>query len=258
MSWASRRRASYAFGVSLFFAVVIGGPIGYWYFSIPATCTDGIENQGETDVDRGGPCLLLDTRALSPASILWSRSFRVRDGSYSAAAYIQNANEQAGVSGVRYKFTFYDEKNIFVGERFGSTYIMPGSITPIFEGAIATGNRVVAHTYFQFEDPLAWERLENRALSIEINDKQLTDIGTVPRVHASARNTSVHDMYDVVFRAAVFDPAGNAFAASETTIPKLRAGEKQNIVFTWPDPFTIAVGRIDVVPLVKPAMPRAE
>ncbi len=253
MSWASRRRATYAFGVFLFFAILVGVPGGYWYFSIPETCDDGIQNQGETAPDRGGPCPLLDVNALSPASILWSRSFKVRDGSYSTVAYIQNANEQAGVRTVSYKFTFYDERNIFVTERTGETFIMPSGITPIFVGPVESGNRTIAHTYFQFTEPLNWERLHSTAQVIEINDKNLVDATSVPRLTATATNTSVEDLYDVIFRAVIFDPAGNAFAASQTTLPRLRAGEKQQIVFTWPGPFAITVGRIDVIPVSAPA-----
>ncbi len=252
MSWASRRRSAYAFGVFLFFAILIGVPTAYWYFSIPETCTDGIQNQGETSPDRGGPCPLLDSNALSPASILWARAFRVRDGSYGAMAYIRNANEQAGMRSIRYRFSFYDERNIIVAEREGQTYIMPGAVTPVFEGGINTGNRIIAHTYFEFLEDIEWERLRNTATVIEVNDKQILDTQTVPRLTASVTNTSVIDLVDVIVRATAFDPAGNAFAASQTAIPKLRAGEKREIAFTWPDPFAITVGRIDVIPLVKP------
>ncbi len=255
MSWATRKRATYGFGVFLFFLIVLGGPAVYWYFTIPPTCSDGKRNQGETSPDRGGPCLLLDAEALMPAPVLWSRSFPVRDGSFNSVAYIQNENVSAGVRRVAYRFALYDTANVLVAERMGHTFIMPGSVTPVFESNIETGNRVAVRTYFIFSEEPQWERMQDRSRIIVINDKELLDAGSAPKLSATALNSSVTDMTDLLFVATVFDQAGNAFASSQTLIPKLRGGEKQDITFTWPDPFTVTVGRIDIIPLVVPASP---
>lgn len=252
MSWASRRRTTYATGVMLFFLLVIGGPIAYWYFTIPPTCTDGIQNQTETAVDRGGPCPLLDQRYLSPSAVLWARSFRVRDGAYNSMAYIQNPNDNAGVARVRYRFGLYDENNVLVAERMGSTFIMPGGITPVFEGAIETGHRIVAHTYFEFSEPLVWEHMKSAANAIRVNDKNIASADTAPRITATAENESVADLKNVRFMAAVFDPAGNAFASSQTAVERLDGGEKLPIIFSWPTAFNISVGSVDVIPVVAP------
>lgn len=252
MSWATRRRAAYGGGVFLFFAVVIGSPIAYWYFTIPATCVDGIQNQGETTPDRGGPCVLLDEETLVPAPVLWARSFQVRDGSFNSIAYIQNSNDTAGVRNIVYRFALYDSQNVLVAEREGSTFIMPGAITPVFESGIQTGNRMAVRTYFIYRDDPQWERMEDRSRLIVINDKDLTDTENTPKLTATARNTTVRDITSIRFIATIFDQTGNAFATSQTSIPKLKAGEKQEITFTWPDPFGVVVGRVDIIPLVEP------
>lgn len=236
----------------LFFLITVGGPIAYWYFTIPPTCEDGIQNQGETSPDHGGPCKLLDAYALTPAPILWARSFPVRDGSFNSVAYIQNSNEGAGVKRIAYRFALYDTENVLVAEREGATFIMPGAVTPVFESNIQTGNRVAVRTYFIFREDPIWERLVDQSHIVHVNDKRLTDTTTAPRVSATAFNSSVTDMTNVILIATVFDQAGNAFASSQTKLPKLRAGEKQEITFTWPDPFTVGVGRIDIIPLVAP------
>ncbi len=255
MSWASRRRAQYAFGIVLFLVIVVGLPLAYLYISRPPTCFDGIQNQRETAVDRGGPCALLDERSLTPSSSLWSRSFRVRDGSYNAIALIQNPNTEAGVRAVQYRFGLYDERNIFVAERTGTAFLMPGAITPIFEGAIDTGNRVVTRTYFDLTSPVTWERLVDMSEVIEISNTSSEDLTTAPRVRADVKNTSVAPVKDIVLIAVLYDPAGNAFAVSQTALTELRAGEQREITFTWPNPLTIALGRIQVLPVVAPKAP---
>ena len=252
MSWAARRQTMYATGVFLFFAVLLGGPLAYWYFTIPPTCTDGIQNQGETKIDRGGPCPLLDDDALTSTGLLWTRSFRVRDGLYSSVAYIQNPNPDAGIRSVRYVFKLYDERNVLVTERVGRTYIMPGSVTAVFEGGIDTGSRVVAHTYFEFLQSPQWERLEDTSQVLSVQNSAISDTNTMPRLTATVENTSVKELRDIKLVAIISDPAGNAFTASQTAIPVLGAGEKEEVVFTWPAPFSVTVGRIVVLPLSPP------
>lgn len=254
MSWASRRRFIYGLGVSAFFALIIGGPILYYFATIPATCTDGKLNQGETSIDKGGPCPLLDPQQLSPASVLWTRSFRVRDGSYNSIAYVQNSNKNAGARSVGYRFGLYDQNNVLVAERTGRTYIMPGAVTPVFAGAIDTGNRIVTHTYFEFTDPIRWERLQGAEGIVSVSDRTIQTTDTTPRITALVRNESVNQLNDLVFSAAAFDALGNAIAASQTTLPFLGPRETREIVFTWPDPFSTRVGRLDIITLIAPTV----
>lgn len=251
MSWASRRRSIYLTGIIAFLVLVVGIPLLKFSYRVP-TCTDEIQNQGETAPDKGGPCPILDERALSPASILWSRSFSVRDGVYGAVAYVVNENEKAGVKSVRYRFGLYDGRNVLIAERTGRMFIMPASITPVYEMNIDTGNRVVAHTYFEFSEPLVWERLKNEAAVVSVSNRVVTGVDTSPRLTAIAENGFVAPVLGLSFVAVIFDPSGNARASSMTSLSRLNAGEKQQIIFTWPNRFIWPVGRIDIFPLVSP------
>ena len=252
MSWAMRRRILYLFGVFLFFAITAGGPIAYKVATVPPTCDDGIQNQGETGVDTGGPCPLLNPAQLQPSATLWSRAFKVRDGSYSAAAYIENPNGGAGASTTPYIFRLYDSENVLVADRTGITAIMPGRTTPVFEAGIDTGNRPVTRAFFSYTQEPRWEQMRDTARAIEVSEIASADIAQSPRVRALVRNASTAPVFDITLVATVFDTAGNAYAASATRIPRLSPDERQEVVFTWPDPFPSLVGRIDVIPVVAP------
>lgn len=256
MSWASRRRATYGFGALAFLILVVGAPIAYSILSTPATCTDGRQNGEETSVDKGGTCPLLDDRLLSPHALLWSRSFRVRDGSYNAVAYVHNPNKNAGVKSVAYRFGLYDSQNVLVAERIGRTYIMPGVITPIFEGAIGTGERVASRTQFEFLEPLSWERLDDASSVIRIIERRVEGAESAPKVIVRVENTSVRALTNITFIATVAGPSGNAVTASQTTLDRLAGGASEEIVFTWPDPFGATIGSIDITALVAPEEPR--
>lgn len=238
-------------GVILFFGILSGIPVLIWMYE-PATCFDSKLNQNETAVDRGGPCKLLDPQRLIPHSVLWTRAFLSREGVHSAVAYIENPNQGAGVKEAPYRMKIYDDRNVLVGEREGVTPIMPGVITPVFEGEMESGNRTATRAFFEFIAPLVWERLEDQSIGVAVTDRLIKDIETAPRITAIVTNNDVINHLNVSIVAVVFDTAGNAFAASRTIIPELDARAAIPVAFTWSEPFTRRVGRVDVLPIVPP------
>jgi hypothetical protein len=252
MSWATRRKTIYLTGVFLFFAIVVGGPVAYHFLSIPPNCHDGKQDGGETAIDEGGPCLILNPAQLQPEGVLWARSFNVRQGDYDAVAYIDNPNQHAGVMEAQYELDLYDDQNALVADIGGTTFIMPGGVTPVFIGNISTGNRIAVHTQFQLTGPLTWESAIDIAQGISVSNEQTSQTASSSAVTAIATNTSVAPITDLTFVATVFDPSGNAIATSQTALQSLAAGANQQIFFTWPSTFSAPVGRIDIIPEVAP------
>lgn len=242
-------------GITLFFAVVIGIPLAV-YLHRPATCFDGIMNQGETYTDMGGPCEILDPRTLTPHAVLWSRPFFVRNGVYSAAAYIENPNADAGVVEAPYRFQLYDSKNVLVAERQGTTYIVPGTVTPVFERQIDVGARTATRAFFELGSPLTWQRLVDMGDEVGVSNKILETPETAPRLTATVHNNNVALRQNLTIFAVVFDTAGNAIGASQTIVDRLAGNETRDIVFTWAQPFDRQVGRVDIIPSIPPASPR--
>lgn len=239
----------------LVFAILIGVPL-FMVLHKPPSCQNGKQDGGETAIDKGGPCSVLDERTLTPEAVMWARTFQVRQGVSSAAAYIDNPNQTGGVLKAPYKFSLYDAGNVIVAEREGTAFILPGSVTPVFEGQISTGNREAVRAFFEFTGPLVWQKVRDVSRAINITGKQVTDTSTLPRVAAKAQNTSVTGFKDVTFVAVVFDTAGNAFAASETVVSSIPAGKGVDITFTWPTAFTRVVGHVDITPIVPPVATR--
>lgn len=251
MSWASVRRAEYLFGVILFFVVIIGGPLLYWGISaIPPACPVGTMRPAGIS---SGACSELDPRYLQSVSVMWARAFRVRADSYTAVAYVQNSNPNAGVQQAHYKMGLYDGGNVLIAEREGEMFIMPGSITPVLETGIYTGNRDVVHTYFQITDasPI-WKEATNPAADIKVSNESVTGLEAAPRVEARVRNASLDSRHNISFVITLFDTTGNAFAASGTALQELAPGATAQIAFTWPQPFPTVIGRIDIIPLLQP------
>jgi len=251
MSWAARRRAYYlggTFGVfALLFLLVL-----FFALRTTPTCFDGRHNGDERGVDCGGTCRkVCEADALAP-QVLWSRSFRVAPGVYNAVAYVENPNFSAGVKSVPYRFTLYDSSNVTIAEREGRTYLLPGGITPIFEGTIATGERSPARTLFELGDIAEWVVTRDRATSpLSVADRRISRIDTMPRIDANIENSSVVDIFDIEVVSVIYDANDNAIGASRTVVPLLPRQSSEPVVFTWPEPFAVAIERclapVDVV-----------
>ena len=77
---------------------------------------------------------------------------------------------------------------------------------------------------------------------------QVTETGT-PRITSVLRNDAFEAAYQVRVVATVFDAEGIAIAASQTLVPVLAARSSVPLTFTWNEPFTAPIGRIEVAPL---------
>lgn len=250
--WANKMRVMYITGFALLITAAVA-PSVYKSLTPPLTCSDGLQNQGETAPDLGGPCHYLNPVDLRPLSKLWSRSFIVAPGIYSSVAYVENPNLKGGIRKTHYIFKLYDERNILVAERVGETFIPPGKVVAIFEGNVMTGNRVPKRTTFQFIDSFTWETMQPEfAAEIFVINKVFKEVHNSPRLSAKVQNKGVYTLYNLVVVATVFDNEGNAIGASRTVIDRLPADSVQDIVFTWPKPFDSFVSRLDVVPLLPP------
>ncbi|NBV76602.1 hypothetical protein EBR66_00310 [bacterium] len=255
MSWAARRRFLYLLGLAIIVGALTLIPT-YIHFKQPPTCFDGKQNQGETQVDKGGPCSVLDENALIPLAVQWARAFPTQEGLYNAVAYIENANEGAGVRELRYEMKLYDSRNVLVAVRAGKTFIMPGSVNPIFEARIEAGNRVVTRAFLDVTPQPQWERAEDRARMMVIENVRPSSETTAPRIDATVHSVRAVSTTDVKVVAVAFDTAGNAFAGSRTALDIMQPDERKEVSFTWPQPWIFTVGRIDVLPVVEPEWTR--
>ncbi len=245
MSWAGQRKILYFFGFILFLLVVVGLP---WYFLSrrPATCFDGVQDQGEQGIDCGGPCTnLCAPLELSPV-VLWSRIFTIAPGVYSVAARVENPNAAAEAFAVPYTFSIYDAENNLIVSRSNTTFIPPGQDFLILESDVAlptdtTQSASPARVTFKFTAPIGWRSAPSAAA--EFNDLKIQNISSVfpatssPEISADIANISFTDLPRVDVGVILYDNSGNAIGVSKTYVDSLPHQTSQHIVFTWIEPF---------------------
>ena len=252
ISWATKRQLSY-FSI-IFGAILIGLFILiYPSFNKEPTCFDGKQNGDESGIDCGGSCQKVCTPQALQLVTLWARTFKVADGKYNVMAYVENQNRESGIPIISYEFKIYDDSNIFIAQRTGTTFITSNDRTAIFEGGIETGNRIPARVVFSFTSAPTWikvDRDQRNALAVSAEDKVLSNPFTQPKLEAQIVNKTFNKLRNVDVYALLYDGDNNVLEASKTLIDSLDKSSKKGVVFTWPKPLGEQPTRIDIFPQV--------
>jgi len=251
VSWSAKRQFFYIGATIVVFIFALALPILFVTYKAPS-CTDGVKNQEEQGIDCGGPCSVLCKASALDMVIHWQRSFRVKEGVYSAVAYVENPNFEYGARNISYRFKLYDKDNILIYQRDGSTFIPPRKIFGIFESNILTGARVPARTFFEFSSVPVWEKTAVYEPILALTSKPPEDQSTSPHLTASVANRGLDPIYNVEVVAIVYDETSNAVAASRTIVDSVGKGVSVPLTFTWPEPFAAPVVRTELLYRVLP------
>ncbi|MDQ5883096.1 MAG: hypothetical protein QG654_7 [Patescibacteria group bacterium] len=252
LDWSSKRKLGYL-GAFLFAIIGISIFILWPYFNQEPTCFDRKQNGDEAGIDCGGSCLLTCSADTYKLVTLWSRAFPVTGGSYNLMAYVENQNREAGISKINYEFRVYDEENIFMARREGSTFITSNDRTAIFEGGIEAGNRKPSRVDFTFTSVPVWlkiNREQRNALSVSVEDKALSNPFESPKINANVVNNTLRNIEDLDIFVVLYDEEDNVINVSKTFVENLPKNSKLPIVFTWPEPLSKNPSRVDIFPQV--------
>jgi hypothetical protein len=249
MSWAKRRKATYLGGTILFFIIIILIIVVPKLFKT-ATCFDGIKNQDELGIDCGGVCSknnLCKDQYNNPI-VQWVRWAKVTSaGTYNVLAYVENPNLGAGAYNAPYNFKIYDKNDVLLFEKSGTTYIPPNKNFAVFEDGININDKTPARISFTFAGNAVWQKMDNTDLGIVSDSSTLSKETTKPRVDAVIRNKNLKSVDNVEVVAILYSSDENAIAFSRTMIDTIQGQSTQNIVFTWPEPFSEKVYRIELI-----------
>lgn len=234
-SWSTQRKFTYLgiFFAFVFLTVIV--PIFFVFHKQPS-CFDGKQNGDEKDVDCGGSCQLLCKADSLPPNVIWSRAFKVKEGVYSAVAYLENRNI-ASEATAAYIFKFYDKDNVLISSREGITFIPRNKAFAVFESDIETTDKVPYRVSFDFKNKIIWRNSLGDEPEITVINKSLKSEDTTPRVDALIENFSLDTIPRVEAVAIVYDSEENAIAASRTFVDDLPRSQSTPITFTWPAPF---------------------
>lgn len=248
-SWRARRQL-----IAFLIIASIVGAAAFRFASrfIPeASCFDRTQNQGEAEIDCGGPCGACELRNPKSISIFWARAAHASPGVFDAVALIENPNEALSSGRVEYEFTFFDG----IGEiarRVGTTFIFPQERTYVIEANMRT-SRTPIRIEFRILD-VTWQVGDTRApmLVVEGRTYEARPNGAQKRsvVEAMVVNTTHFDFRRMETSIVVFDPDGNVVGTNRIVNEGVRAGERVSVISLWPAEFAGTVAAIEVKPRV--------
>jgi Mg-chelatase subunit ChlD len=244
-SWAMKRRLIYGFGFLLTLAL-IGFAIYYTQVDRTTSCTDGKKNGDESGIDCGGSCKnICKSEVLSPI-VLWSKAFNISQNVYSVAALVENPNISSSNSNAKYVFKVYDAKNSLLGTREGEIFIPKNKKFLIFEPGFNFVNSVPKRVELEFTSFSEWQKDNAVEPDLTIDYSPLQSTSTSPYIEGTVTNNSLFDIGKVELSTLVADGRENVVAVSRTFIDRLRKGESQKFVFTWPKPFDLGVESCEI------------
>lgn len=242
--WAFWRRVQYIF-LLVFLLGAAGAFVYVQYGYTEPTCFDGLLNGDEHDVDCGGSCERICAVEIIPPRVVWAESFRITDGQYNAVAYVENRNTGIGTPKLTYTMTLKDAEGV-ITERTGSTVFPPGSVYPLFEGKILTGDRVPTQTIVTFAPTVVWQKGSLSREQFELKRRDLLQVDTTPRLTAELYNKTLEEARDVEIVATIFDAGKRPLTASRTVVPLFAGRSTETVVFTWPHPISKTVRSCEV------------
>lgn len=249
ISWAKKRQLAYGTLVSVVILIVGSVYVYFGFFNEDPTCYDRKQNGAEHGIDCGGTCSIACNTEVNPEPVLlWARPFEVAKGVNNLVAYLQNPNVGYVGRSVEYLFRVYDKENVLIGTRISRVTIPPVKNFAIFEQSFSSGERKAAKAFFEFTEPIVWEKFTSLKPELAVGNIVTTSVSTSPQVTAEIENKTINRYRNIEVVAVVYDSAGNAMAASKTMVDDLPGGAVIPLIFTWPEPFTSPESKVEIIP----------
>jgi len=232
-SWSKRRKTLYSSVIIIIVVFVFVLPIFYFFYKAP-TCSDGIRNGNEQDVDCGGSCQRLCQSAFLPPSLAWTRFEQVAPSLYNLAAYIVNPNTEAEARNVPYHIALYDDRGVIITDTKGLITLPPHRNTIAFQGAINTGKRIPAKALFEFTNAPNWYKQTDRLSAIVVGEEKYTEDESGSSLVVNLKNTSVYPIGKISVYSVLYDKDRNALGFSKTIVDEILPQSNVVAPFTWP------------------------
>jgi hypothetical protein len=251
LSWGRRRQIIILLNVGAVIVAIIAWFSFLALYHAP-TCTDGVQNQGETGVDCGGPCAAVCTDAAHAPVVLYARALPKDGGRIDVAASVTNPNQGAEAHAVQYTLTLYGAQQVFVKRVTGTLDLPAGATVPVFIPNLSVGYQSDIHALLAIaSSTIAWRVPAPGDVSPVPQAGTATVGGThgAPRITATLTNDTTGAMQDVPVVVFVSDAAGNVIAASETIVPNVPAQGQATATFTWNQAFSATPSVISITPI---------
>lgn len=246
LSWSQKRRFGYIAFILLFLLCVAVG-VYFIFLDKPPLCTDGLQNGVESGIDCGGNCSRACRDEIVKPIVRYERLLPVDTGFWSAAASIENPNQNVGLRNIPYSFKIYDTKGAAIAQRQGTISLPPRTILPIFSGVISLGNSVPVRAGFVLGESGETVRMNPIISPLIPREIEIHTDTVPPSLTARIQNTNtVYATKPTIVVGLVFDAKNNVVGVSQTTLASVPPSGSQDISFVWRKAFSETPVRAEV------------
>ncbi len=218
----------FIYGV-LYLAILFG--IGYGLYAsgvfVSPTCFDNRQNQGEEEVDCGGPCISCAIRKLKPLQVT-TQAFGLNSAS-NAIFTFANPNIEYGARSFSYTVNFYNRSGQLLLSLNRASFIYPAEAEKVvIEPNLRINPRDIASQPEVVIDAVDWKpvaefeepRVQTRQVKTEIS-------GTTATVSGILANRESFVLSRATVGAIVSDLSGKPVGASKTILQNLQPFEER-------------------------------
>jgi hypothetical protein len=218
------------FGLIILFVVgLIGWGIYSSFFKPAPTCFDNTQNQGETGVDCGGPCVPCELKSLKPIQVDqgWPKWFKTTTSTSGIVAEIYNPNPDWGASNFSYRLDIKDQFGSIIKSVTGASFIYGGELKYLVEPRIDLGAGKISSVDLTISNP-QWVSINDFSRpDVEIQD---VNTGKTDMLYVSGKvvNRAESDFSNFSVYSLVYNKDGQFLAASKTivdTVPKFGSSD---------------------------------
>lgn len=231
--WRTRRQLT-AF---LIVAIIVGG-IGFVFVRnlLPEpTCFDNRRNQGEEDTDCGGSCLPCIFRNKKSVQVFWTQITPVRGGVYDVVSEIKNPNDALGISEFEYLLKLFDDQDVLVVERRGTSFLYARETAHIVETNVRSERSIVRGVLEVGK--IDYVVRDDAAPDLIAGEKDLRVVsqdGGTTELKARLFNRTLSDFRGVRVNAIMLDQSQNVLAVSSLILDEILGGDAKELRFFWP------------------------
>jgi hypothetical protein len=220
---------------------LLGWGVKAIFFSSPPSCFDGAQNQGETGVDCGGPCISCDVKNAQPIAVHYVKVFKAGDG-LGVVAEIQNPNVTLGAPTLVYSISLINALGATQQTINGSTFIYPGEIKYIIEPYVAQDPAQITQAQIAIPtSTIAWVGADQFVAPHVDVQNITTGMNPTMRVTGRLTNQTPHDFPAPVVDALIYNKNGDILAASQVTLDDLAAFGSESFTVPFAGNLTLYV-----------------
>jgi len=217
----------------VFLVILLAIGLGIYLIIRPeeSTCFDGIQNQGETGIDCGGPCGACPHP--KELEIISQDFIFTTSDNFDLVAEVRNPNANWGAESMIYEFTFYNANNQLIGSKQGSTYILPQETKYIVEQRIYL-TETPSLMKFELAD-INWQKLIGFSeLQIRVKTKNPRIMDGKYNLYGAIENKSNYNLDKIEAVGLLFDEDYGIIAVGKTEIRTFLIGETRDFEINWP------------------------